>query len=82
MTGFKRIVDHAKGVKRQLQAVLETDYFAAALENDKVIMASLDLLVRSLEKNQARIAGLEEDIRQLRLRLKIAENGSLQQGNE
>ena len=69
-------------MKRQLQAVLETDYFAAALENDKVIMASLDLLVRSLEKNQARIAGLEEDIRQLRLRLKIAENGSLQQGNE
>jgi len=63
-----RIMKHFVNARRQIQAVLETDFFASSLKNDKAILAALESLVRGREKDQARLAALEKEVRGLRER--------------
>ena len=79
---FHRVRDIIYKIKRQIQAVLELDFFASSSQNDKVIIASLELLVRGMRKDHARLVLLEQEVAHLREILNNSKTTASQQGSE
>lgn len=74
------MMKHLANARRQVQAVLETDFFASSLKNDKAILSALESLVRGREKDQERMAALEREVRGLRGR--VEKENSPMKGDE
>ena len=77
-----RVRDIICKIKRQIQSVVELDYFASSMKNDKVIIASLDLLVRGMEQDHRRLLLLEKEVSNLRELLNKSEIMSSQKEAE
>ena len=69
MTLWKRVSHHGANIRRQIQAVLETDFFASSLENDRAILSALESMVRGREQDRKRMEALETEVKALRTAL-------------
>lgn len=61
-----RISENISRFRRQIQAVLETDFVTSVLKNDRVMLSALETLLKGSERDRKRIAVLEEEVRRLR----------------
>lgn len=63
---LNRISENISRFRRQIQAVLETDFVTSALKNDRVLLSALETLLKGSERDRKRIEVLEEEVRRLR----------------